>query len=113
MVQSIAIKRAKLSPFMRKKIYLVIDEADTFLSGDSLNIILKETRKYGLHLVLCTQNLVTGRNQEQLKRNLLNNTNVKVIGANGVSTLKPLAKETGIDEDALLRNPKHFFWIKA
>jgi type IV secretory pathway TraG/TraD family ATPase VirD4 len=57
-LQSIAIRRSKLPPSMRKKIYLVIDEADTFLSGNSLNVILKETRKYGLHLILCTQNLI-------------------------------------------------------
>lgn len=58
-VKRIALSRAKLPPHLRKPIYLVIDEADTFIKGDSLNIILKETRKYGLHLVLCTQNLVT------------------------------------------------------
>jgi len=59
LIQSAAIKRAKIPPHLRKKVYLVIDEADTFLKGDSLNIILKETRKYGLHLILCTQNLVS------------------------------------------------------
>ncbi len=112
-LQSIAIRRAKLPPQFRKKIYLVIDEADTFLSGNSLNVILKETRKYGLHLVLCTQNLISGRDQEALKRNILNNTNVKIVGSNGQSTLNPMSKEIGTDIEELMKTKKHEFRIKS
>ena len=112
-LQSIAIRRAKIPPKFRKKIYLVIDEADTFISGNSLNVILKETRKYGLHLVLCTQNLIAGRDQEALKRNIINNTNVKVVGANGQSTLYPLSKEIGVKAEELAKTRKHQFWVKS
>ena len=112
-LQSIAIRRAKLPPWMRTKIYLVIDEADTFLSGNSLNVILKETRKYGLHLVLCTQNLISWRNQEALKRNILNNTNVKIVGSNGQWTLVPLSKEIGVKDSILLKTFRHEFRIKS
>jgi len=53
------LKRANLPHSLRKPIYLIIDEADTFIKGDSLNVILKETRKYGLHLIVITQSLIS------------------------------------------------------
>ena len=112
MVQSAAIKRATVPPHLRKKIYLVIDEADTFLKWDSLNVVLKETRKYGLHLILCTQNLVSGRGNEKLKHNLLNNTNVKIVWYNWAGTLSPLSKEIGVGLDELLSNRQHSFRLK-
>ena len=111
-IKSIALLRAKLPLSMRKPIYLVIDEADTFIKGDSLNVILKETRKYWLHLILATQNIVSGKEQEKLKRNLINNTNVKLIGANGLATLKALSNETWIPVDALQDLGFHQFRVK-
>jgi len=64
-------------------------------------------------LILCTQNLIAGRDQEALKRNIINNTNVKIVGANGQSTLFPLSKEIGIPSDTLSKTRKHEFWIKS
>ena len=78
-IKSFALQRAGIPGHLRKPIYLIIDEADTFISGNSLNVILKETRKYGLHLILISQNIVSGVGHMKLRRNLLNNTNVKII----------------------------------
>lgn len=58
-VKSIAFNRATKPHVRKTPIYLIIDEADTFIKGDSLNTILKETRKFGLHLILVTQNIVS------------------------------------------------------
>jgi hypothetical protein len=74
---------------------------------------LKETRKYGLHLILCTQNLIAWRDQEALRRNILNNTNVKIVWANGQSTLFPLSKEIWINVDKLIKTRKHEFRVKS
>ncbi len=111
-LKAIAFSRAHLPPQARNPIYLIIDEADSFIHGISLEIILKETRKYGLSLFLSTQNLVSGHEQERLKRNLLNNTQIKVIGANGLSTLQPLGKETRIPIERLQQLKPHHFRIK-
>jgi len=105
-VKSIALLRANLPKNLRKPIYLVIDEADTFIKWDSLNVILKETRKYGLHLCLATQSIVSWKEQEKLKRNLINQTNVKIIGRNGTPTLKALSQETMISIKELQK-----FWF--
>jgi len=107
-----ALQRANVPGFLRNPIYLIIDEADTFISGDSLNVILKETRKYWLHLILITQNIVAWRGLMKLRRNLLNNTNTKIIGANGLWTLKALANETGIWVKILQKLWFHEFWIR-
>jgi len=96
---------------LRKPIYLIIDEADTFVKGNSLNVILQETRKFWLHLILITQNIVSGKEQEKLKRNLINNTNIKVIGTNGLSTLRALSNETWIPIKELQRLSFHQFRI--
>jgi len=74
-------------------------------------VILKETRKYGLHLILITQNIVSGKNNEGLKRDLLNNTNIKIIGANGANTLKALSLESGVSFKALRRLGFHQFRV--
>lgn len=95
-IKSIALMRHKLPPHLKKPIYLILEEADAFINWNSLNVILKETRKFGLHVIVITQNIVSWKDQEKLKRNLINNSNVKIIWANGLSTLKALSLETGI-----------------
>jgi len=112
-VKSFALQRANLPPHLRTPIYLIIDEADTFIyKWESVDTVLKEARKFGLHLITLTQNLVAGKWQASLKRNLMNNTNVKVISNNGLSTLKPLAQETGIPLKELQALDFHEFWVR-
>ena len=46
-IKGIAFQRASLPPHLHVPMYLVIDEADSFLGGnESLNVILKESRKF-------------------------------------------------------------------
>lgn len=40
------MKRGNLPPKLRKPIYLVIDETNTFIKGNSLNDILAQARKF-------------------------------------------------------------------
>ena len=111
-IKSIALMRSKLPDKFKKPIYLVIDEADTVIKWNSLNVILKETRKYGLHVFVITQNIVSWKDQEKLKRNLINNTNVKIIGANGLTTLKALSQESWIEYKVLQHLSFHEFRVK-
>ena len=66
----------------------------------------------GLHLRVISQNIVSWKWYEKLKRNLINNTNVKIIWANGLATLKALSNETWISTKELQYLDFHHFWIK-
>jgi type IV secretory pathway VirB4 component len=76
-IQSIAQNRIKQPKRFRKKCYLFIDEAQNYISP-SIDIILKEARKFGVYLVLANQN-VTDIEPSRLLQSLLNNTDIKVI----------------------------------
>ncbi len=110
MLTSIAQRRAKMPPHLSKPIYLVLDEAENVYTK-SLSTILQETRKYGLHLVLSTQNIPSGQENSKLRRNLMSNTAIKVIGTNGIPNLEPLGKECGIPLKDLQRLKKYQFLV--
>ena len=78
----------------------------------SIDIILKETRKFGLHLILASQTL-GHKGQSKLKETILSNTSVKIIGNNSYNTLKSLGKETNIPLADLQMMRKHEFYIKS
>jgi len=73
-LKSLALQRIKLPPHLITPTYLILDEANTFLKGNSLSTILQESRKYFLFLLLANQTLISGKEYEKLKRNLLGNT---------------------------------------
>lgn len=108
-LQSIAIRRATKEKKFRKPCFCFIDECQNFLTK-SVSIILTEARKYGLHLLLANQ---TVSDLEKHKENILNNTDVKLIGRNGNRSLSTLAKETGIAVKELLELPKFSFYAKV
>lgn len=78
-----------------------------------MSTILKESRKYGLHTRMCTQTIISGKEQESLRRTLLGNTRVKLLGMNGMATLKPLSLETGIPIKELENLKPHSFIYAA
>lgn len=102
-LKQIALRNASLPEQLRIPTYLIIDEADTYVSWSwNLITILKETRKFGLHLCMLSQNIIGWRWNTELQRNVLSNTNVKIIGKNSIVNLKPLAKEIGLKPTNLL-----------
>lgn len=112
-IKRIAMSNAWLPEWLRKPTYLVIDEADTYVSwSGNLISILKETRKYGLHLCMISQNLIGWRANSELQRNLLSNTNVKIVGKNSTWNLKPLSKEIWRHLDHLLYMKNHQFTMQ-
>ena len=73
-------------------------------------MILTEARKYGVHLLLANQSVSDLGGH---KDNILNNTDVKLIGRNGNKSLSILARETGVKVDKLLEIPKYSFYARV
>lgn len=113
-LKQIALSKANIPSYIRKPIYLIVDESDTFISkNNSLNVILQEGRKYGLHLFLCSQNLIGWLGNRRLQRNILSNTSIKLIGMNSVGNLKPLSLEINASWKELLKLKKYELIVKS
>lgn len=111
MLQGIAQKRILMDKQLRKPTFLFIDEFQNFVSP-SIDTILTEARKFSLHLILANQTF--GDQMDTiLKANLLNNTEVKIVGRNGIQTLKPLAQEIGVTVEQLLEMKRFHFCLKS
>lgn len=110
-IQMIAQRRAQIKETKRKQAFVFIDEFENYVT-DSIQIILKEARKYRVSLILAHQTIEGIRSQELLS-NVLNNTEVKLIGRNGVRTLKELSREIGVELTTLQEMKKYHFYVKA
>lgn len=95
----IALQREKLPEHHRISCHVFIDECQNFVTS-SIEEILKEARKYMLHLTLAQQ--IAGDNMsENLLDAILANTAIKLTGANAQKTLKIIARETGASMESL------------
>lgn len=112
MIFNSAEKRLSMDKRFRKPIFLFLDEAQNF-TGESMNVIFREARKAGLHLILANHSLA--HFPSDMATTVLGNTDVKIIGRNGdvENSLKPLGKSTQIKIDDLLSLEKYHFYIKA
>lgn len=77
-LQSIALSRDEIPRSQRVPIHAFVDECHNFLTP-TVKEILRESRKYGLHLTLCQQNIGQEMNQE-MRRAILSLTTVKFCG---------------------------------
>lgn len=93
-VQSVALNRAELKESQRPKTHLFIDEFQNFITP-TVEEILTESRKYKLFLTMAHQ-VVTQLEESKLKDIILSNTNIKIVGKNGIKTLKILSSEIGV-----------------
>lgn len=109
MLTSIALKRAYQPKFLRTPTYLFIDEFHNYVT-ESVEKILAETRKYGLHLIIANQSL-SQIDSTRLRNVMLGNTFLKFIGNNSPTTLSILARETGIKQERF--QALHRFWFYA
>ncbi|SFD03316.1 Type IV secretion-system coupling protein DNA-binding domain-containing protein [Flexibacter flexilis DSM 6793] len=110
-LQSIVLGRADQPKEYRKPCFLFIDEFQNYLSP-SIGLILEESRKFGLHLVIANQNLgqIT---DTRLLRTILSNTFTKLVGANGFKDLKDFAAEIGVKTTQLQQLPPYKFYCKS
>jgi TraM recognition site of TraD and TraG len=96
-LQSAAMKRQHLKAHQRKSVFLFMDEADRFMS-ESVVSIVKETRKYGLHLTMAQQ--TTGyRMSTDMWAAISGNSRVRFAGASGgdYATERDLSRMVGVD----------------
>lgn len=95
----------------RMSVHIFIDECHNFLS-ESVEVILKEARQYGLHLTLAQQ-ILGADMSPALLNSILGNTDVKITGKNALHTLKRISDETGADLAELQRLSTGYFHIKS
>lgn len=110
-LKAFAFKQGRTPEADRTPVHVFVDECQNYLS-ESVETILKEARKYGVHLTLAQQILGDGMSPDLLKA-ILGNTAVKITGKNALHTLKKIAEETGADLDELQALSTGYFHIKA
>jgi len=94
-----------------KPIHLFIDEAHQFVSP-SLGRIMKESRKFGLHVTLAQQ--IYGESMTPKMREIVSgNTAVKITAKNADKSLRAFASNTGTDLDVLKSLKKYEYLIQS
>ena len=110
LINHIVLKRVHQTKEYRTPINLIIDESQNYLTS-SIEVVLTELRKYGLHLTLVNQ--IVGQNSNtQLEKILLSNTNIKIVGMNATDSLEKLSKEIQIPTKELQKLTVGEFFIK-
>lgn len=107
-IQSLVLQRTQTQ---RVPVHLFIDECQNYIT-DSIEKILTQARKFGLHVTLAQQILGQGMN-EKLKKTVLSCTETKLTGRNSYSTLSPMARETGVKYADLQELKEWHFGIKS
>lgn len=110
-ITDLALARANKPVSKRTPIHLFIDECHNFVS-DSMKTILTEARKFKLHGTFAQQFAGQGMNTE-LKKTIISNSFIKIVGNNGVTDLKLMKDETGIPVDDFQSLDRGFYYIKA
>ena len=99
-----------LEAVRHRPVFLIVDEVQNYVSP-SIVEILRESRKYGLHLVASTQFI--SDMARDMQDAFLSVTNVKITGKNSVGTLSVMAKETGAQIERLQALRQGVFSIKV
>lgn len=101
MIQGLALRRAAVPEHARVPTHLFLDECHNFLTP-AIEEILKESRKYALHLTL-TQQTVGDKMRPELFNTVMTNTEVKITGFNDRKCLEVLAEKTYAAPEQLYR----------
>lgn len=108
---------AQLQSYARRRgvgktpIHLFIDEAHQFVSP-SLGRILKESRKFGLHVTLAQQIYGEGMSPK-MKELISGNTAVKITARNADKSLRSFSANTNTDLDLLKSLRKYEYLVQA
>jgi hypothetical protein len=94
-----------------RAIHLFIDEAHQFVSP-SLGKIMKESRKFGLHVTLAQQ--IYGESMSPSMREIVSgNTSVKITAKNADKSLRAFSANTGTDLELLKSLKKYEYLIQS
>jgi len=107
-LQGIIKKREFIKKEYRKPVYMFIDEFQNYVSP-SIETILSESRKFGLHLTLAHQYI--SQIDAKLRDNVLSNTAVKIAGKNNDKAYRIMSKELKIKVEDFERLPPYQFWV--
>jgi type IV secretory pathway VirB4 component len=110
-LQSIAQRRAKQLKSDRTPTYLLVDEFQDYVTS-SMAKILKEDRKYALHLVLANQFMDDIRNPAILQA-IKTNTDIKLHGRNISDHFNHFYETMLLEKEDLLRLEEFEFYVKA
>lgn len=110
MVQSIAMRRAKISEASRPMTHLVIDECQNFVTPE-LKTIIRETRKFGLALTLAQQE-VGGEMPKDIRDVVIKTTNVKIAGRSDISETRETAELVGVAAENIAILPAGQFYYR-
>lgn len=111
MAQSIGMDRVRLPEGRRPKTYLIVDECQNFITGE-LKGIIRETRKFGLSVILAQQEL-GGDMPHELRKVVTKTTNVKVAGRSDLTETRQTANLVGVSPEAIARCGKGEFYYRA
>ncbi|MDK9721162.1 MAG: DUF87 domain-containing protein [Rhodospirillales bacterium] len=111
MLQGLAIRRESQHESQRMPVHVFVDECQNFLSP-SVQTILTESRKYGLHLTLAQQTFAQDMDRD-LAAAVLGNTAVKFCGMNDVRTLKPMDERMSVGLENLQKLSVGQFYVKV
>lgn len=110
-LQTIAFKRENVREDKRVSTFAFIDEFQNYVTS-SIESILSEARKYGVHLVLSHQSI--GQiNDTKLRDTLLGNTGIKAVGTSSKKTLRIMADEINIGLKEFAELQPFEFYIDA
>lgn len=84
----------------RRPVYVIVDEAPTFLSEDWKSL-LAEVRKFGVHAIFAQQMTDQSNLGAGFEKHLLANTALKIVGDAGHATRMQMAKECETPESTL------------
>ncbi len=94
----------------RKPTYLFVDECQNFIT-ESIQNIIEQTRKYGLHIIMANQSI---ERLGKLEEVALGNTSVKIIGKNdSIKTANKIKNITGISTKVLQSIRNFHFLLKT
>lgn len=108
LIQGYAMKRESSKTTNYKPTFLFLDEVQNYITP-SIEQIMTESRKYGLHLILANQ--ILGQNMtSEMKRIILSNTALKFCGDNDPDSIKGMADTMGLKVRDFDKLKKHHFY---
>jgi hypothetical protein len=111
-IQNMAMRRQAQGKDERRPVFTFIDEADRYLS-ESVKKIVKETRKYGLHLAIAQQITGAGMNDD-MRRAIFGNSFVRIAGAPGgdKESARDMEDLTGVPREEIKALARGEFYAK-
>lgn len=107
-----AMERKRVESKNRNPFFIYVDECHNFLST-SIESILAEARKFGVHLTMANQTLGQFDGNMTIKKIVLSNTDVKICGDGSNADKKKMGANMGMDLDKIYNLNKGKFAVKA